>query len=147
MSRETKHTLHMTRIFDAPRPVVFDYFTQPELVKTWWVPPGTTAESVEIDLRVGGSCRWQVRGSKNQRIVITGTIKELIIPQRIVMTNQWEGLDATLITFEFIELGKQTEVRLIHHGIPAADMMPMFQTNWTKTLERLEEQLQSRGAL
>lgn len=141
MSKPTRHTLHLTRIFDAPRSVVFDYFTEPELVLTWWVPPGTTAESFEIDLRVGGACQWQIRGRKNQPIVITGIIKELIVPERLVMTNQWEGLDPTLLTFEFIDLGERTEVRLTHEGIPALDMMPMFEGNWTVTLDLLAQQL------
>ena len=141
MNNDTSNILHMTRIFNAPRSVVFDYFTVPELALTWWVPPGTTAESFEIDLRVGGAYRWQIRGRKNQLIVITGTIEELIIPERLVMTNQWEGLDPTRLTFEFTDLGTQTEMRLTHEGIPAIDMMPMFEGNWTKTLDLLAQQL------
>ena len=52
----TERELVMTRVFDAPRSLVFDALTKPELLKRWYVPSGWSMVLCEIDLRVGGAC-------------------------------------------------------------------------------------------
>ncbi|MBV7338153.1 SRPBCC domain-containing protein [Chloroflexi bacterium TSY] len=139
MNNENAQVLHMERIFNAPRQVVFDYFTVAELIKTWWGPGGTTTESAEIDLQVGGACRWDMRGPAGEKIVLTGFIKELSIPERIVMIHQWQGSDEeTLVTLEFIDLHHKTKLRLTHSGISAATALPAYREGWGGTLERLD---------
>lgn len=142
MGDNTLKTLYMERTFEAPRQVVFDYFTIPALVKTWWGPEGTVTEGVEIDLKIGGSCRWAMRSDTGQPLILTGTIKELIIPERIVMTNLWQGLDSeTLITLEFHDLGSQTLLRLTHQGIASTSAISLYREGWMNTLARLDRQL------
>lgn len=62
----TDRVIVMTRVFDAPRRMVFKALTKPELIKQWMLgPPGWTMPVCEIDLRVGGAYRYLWRGRRN----------------------------------------------------------------------------------
>ena len=60
----TDREIVMTRIFDAPRRLVFDAFTKPELLKRWFGPRGWSLVVCEIDFKVGGAFRFVLRGPK-----------------------------------------------------------------------------------
>ena len=138
MAPKQGHTIRVSRIFDAPRQVVFDYFTKPDLVKTWWGPEGVTTEHVEIDLRVGGACRWDMRQPDGAIHVTVGKCLEVVPPERLVITQKVDGLsDKMTITITFIDLGDQTEVMLIHAGITNAPLIPLLETGWASTFNRL----------
>src|SRR5688572_23970893 len=109
MDRE-QQTLRMERIFDAPRQLVFDYFTIPELICTWWGPQNVITEKAEINLYPGGSCRWEMRDSEGVLLILHGKIVEVVPPERLVMTHQWQGDErVTTLTLEFIEVGEKTK--------------------------------------
>ena len=101
----------MTRVFNAPRNLVYDAFTRPELVKRWLgVFGGWTLPVCEIDLRVGGRFRfvWRKEGAE---MGMGGVYKEIVPNQRIVNTEKFdspwyegEGLD----TVTFVERGGRT---------------------------------------
>ena len=75
----------MTRVFDAPRNLVFDAFTKPELVKRWLLgPPGWTMPVCEIDLKVGGAYRYFWRQSDGTEMGMRGVYREIIPPERVV---------------------------------------------------------------
>ena len=134
-----KQTLHMERIFDAPRQVIFDYFTVPELICTWWGPQNVTTEKAEIDLRSGGTCRWEMRDQNNALLILHGRIVEIIPPERLVMTHQWEGDDqVTTLTLEFMEAGEKTRLLLQQEGISKAIPIHLYDDWWTSTLARLQ---------
>ncbi|HSL47231.1 MAG TPA: SRPBCC domain-containing protein [Anaerolineales bacterium] len=134
-----KQTLHMERIFDAPRQVVFDYFTVPELICTWWGPQSVTTEKAEIDLQPGGSCRWEMRDAENKLLLLHGRVVEVFPPERLVMTHQWDGDDQmTTLTLEFIAMGKQTRLLLKQEGISKAIPIHLYDDWWTGTLARLQ---------
>jgi uncharacterized protein YndB with AHSA1/START domain len=82
----------MTRILDAPRRLVFDAFTKPELVKQWLLgPPGWTMPVCEIDLRVGGSYRYVWRNTTNgNEMGMGGVYREIAAPERIVATDKFD---------------------------------------------------------
>ena len=142
MSNQTGYTLRMERIFAAPRQLVFDYFTKPELIKTWFGPSGTVAESVEIDLQVGGVCRWHMKTAEGQRVLLFGSIKELTAPERVVMTHEWQGSNIeTVVTLEFIDLGDKTKLRLTHEGLTSADLIPLYREGWGKPFEQLDKEI------
>lgn len=78
----------MTRVFDAPRRLVFDAFTKPELLKRWLTgPPGWTMPVCEIDLRVGGALRYLWRGPAGEEMGMSGVFREITPPDRIVGTE------------------------------------------------------------
>ena len=84
--------LVMTRVFDAPRRLVFDAFTRPELVKRWLLgPPGWSMPVCEIDLRVGGKYRhvWR-RDSDGSQMGMGGVYREIVAPERLVATEKFD---------------------------------------------------------
>ena len=84
--------LVMTRVFDAPRKLVFDAHTKPELVRRWLLgPPGWSMPVCEMDVRVGGRYRWRWRNDENgQEFGFTGTFREVKPPSRIVHSEAYD---------------------------------------------------------
>jgi uncharacterized protein YndB with AHSA1/START domain len=80
----------MTRSFNAPRQLVFDAWTKPELVRQWLLgPDGWTMPICEIDLRVGGRYRW-VWQKGETRMGISGEYREIVAPERLVNTERFD---------------------------------------------------------
>jgi uncharacterized protein YndB with AHSA1/START domain len=81
----------MTRAFDAPRHLVFEAFTRPDLLRQWLLgPPGWTMPVCEVDLRVGGKYRYVWRNDKGVEMTAGGTYREIVAPERIVATETFE---------------------------------------------------------
>jgi uncharacterized protein YndB with AHSA1/START domain len=81
----------MTRAFDAPRPLVWDAVTKPELLKRWLgVHNGWELAVCEMDLRVGGTYRYVWRGPNRAEMGMGGTYLELVKPERIVNTEKFD---------------------------------------------------------
>jgi len=107
----------MTRTFDAPRLLVFDAFTRPELIKRWLgVRAGWTMPVCEVDLRVGGKYRYVWRGPKGNDMGMGGVFREIVAPERIVATEKFddswyagEAVDTTV----FVEKGGRTTVTMM----------------------------------
>lgn len=94
----------LTRVFDAPRDLVFEAYTKPEHVRNWYGLRTMTTHICEIDLRPGGAWRWGQRDDKGEEVVFSGVYKEIVRPERLVYTEGFEqmpgpALDVTL-TFE-----------------------------------------------
>lgn len=143
-----KQTFHMERIFDAPRQLVFDYFTIPELICTWWGPQNVTTVKAEINLYAGGSCRWEMRDAEGALLILNGRILEVVLPQRLVMTHQWEGDgQVTTLTLEFIEIGEKTELLLKQEGISKTIPIHLYDDWWTGTLTRLHTAISVKRSL
>jgi uncharacterized protein YndB with AHSA1/START domain len=81
----------MKRDFDAPRRLVFDALTKPELVKRWLLGcPGWTMPVCEIDLRVGGAYRFVWRGSDGTEMGVGGVHREIVKPEKVVATEKFD---------------------------------------------------------
>ncbi len=82
----------MTRAFDAPRTMVFDAYTKPELVRRWLLGPGGWSMPVcEIDLRVGGAYRYVWRNDSNgAEMAMGGMYREIVVPERVVATEKFD---------------------------------------------------------
>ena len=89
--------IRMTRAFDAPRELLFDAWTTPQMVCRWLLgPPGWTMPVCEIDLTIGGSYRFVVRNSSSgTEMGWGGVYREIVAPERIVTTElfdqDWTG--------------------------------------------------------
>jgi uncharacterized protein YndB with AHSA1/START domain len=104
----------MTRVFDAPRALVFRAWTTPDLLKRWLgVHNGWSMVVCEIDLRVGGSYRYAWRGREGREMGMRGVYREIVVPERIVSTEEfddpWYTGDA-VGTLAFAERNGQTTV-------------------------------------
>src|SRR4030088_909278 len=82
----------MTRVFDAPRTLVFDAFTKPELVRRWLLgPEGWSMPVCEIDLRVGGAYRYILREETTCKEMGMGRIfRDILRPERLVATERFD---------------------------------------------------------
>jgi len=108
----SEREIAMTRVFDAPRSLVFDAWTKPELLKRWLgVRGGWTFAVCEVDLRVGGSYRFVWRGPTGAEMGMGGVYREIVRPGRLVATEKFdeawyegEALDTTT----FVERGGKT---------------------------------------
>ncbi len=97
--------LQMSRVFDAPRDVVWDALTKPEHLRNWMLGPEDWEMLVcEIDLRPGGSYHYEWRHPNGQQMQISGVYRELRAPERIVNTENWgEEWPETLNTVTLTE--------------------------------------------
>ena len=102
----------MTRVFDAPRNLVFDAYTKPELLKRWLgVFGGWSMPVCEVDLRVGGKYRWVWRNTDGREMGVRGVYREVVRPERLVNTEKFDDPwypGESLITTTLAEQGGRT---------------------------------------
>ena len=84
--------LVMTRVFDAPRKLVYDAHTKPALVRQWLLgPPGWTMPVCDMDVRVGGTYRWVWRKETDgSEMGMGGVYREIKAPERLVTTEKFD---------------------------------------------------------
>jgi uncharacterized protein YndB with AHSA1/START domain len=120
--------IQVSRDFDAPRSLVFDAFTKPELVRRWLLgPPGWTMPVCEIDLRVGGSYRYVWRSEEDgSQMGIRGVFREIAPVERLVATERFddawypgEALDTTV--FEERRGITRTTITILYESQEARD--------------------------
>jgi uncharacterized protein YndB with AHSA1/START domain len=80
----------MTRVFDAPRSMVFDCYTKPELLKRWMAPEGWQLVVCDNDAKVGRSFRWEWRKMDGRDMSVSGVYRDVVRPERIVRTELFE---------------------------------------------------------
>ena len=104
--------VRVTRVFDAPRALIYDCHTKPDLVRRWLLgPPGWTMPVCEIDLRVGGRYRYVWRSEADgSEFALGGQFREIVSPERIVHTERFEGSETgdALCTLTLTEEGGRT---------------------------------------
>jgi len=112
LTTPTDREISMTRLFDAPRRLVFDAFTMPELVKRWLLgPPGWTMPVCEIDLRVGGAYRYVWRHADGKEMGMGGIYREIVPQERLVCTELFDEAwypGEALVTTILAEQGGRT---------------------------------------
>ncbi len=86
----TDREIVLTRIFDAPRHLVFDAFTKPELLKRWFGPRGWSLVVCEVDLTVGGAFRFVLRGPDGRDLGMRGVYQEIVPPERSVHIESFD---------------------------------------------------------
>jgi uncharacterized protein YndB with AHSA1/START domain len=103
----TDREIVFTRVFNAPRTLVFEAMTKPELLNRWFFgPPGWSLSICEIDLTVGGAYRYVWLGPDGTEMGMGGVHREIVPPERIVSTQlfdeDWTGGEAvgTLVLTE-----------------------------------------------
>ena len=87
----------MTRIFDAPRELVFKAHTDPDLIPQWWGLRNNTTIVEKMDVRPGGTWRFIQRDADGNEFAFNGEYREIIPPERLVNTFEYEGLPGHII--------------------------------------------------
>jgi uncharacterized protein YndB with AHSA1/START domain len=90
-----KQEMTITREFDAPRELVFKVITDPQLLPQWWGPRYLTTEVEQMDVRPGGQYRYIQRDAEGNAYAFHGVYHEILAPERIIDTFEFEGLPET----------------------------------------------------
>jgi uncharacterized protein YndB with AHSA1/START domain len=99
----------LTRVFDAPRSLVFEAFTKPELLKRWFGPRGWSLAVCEVDFRVGGGFRFVLRGPDGKEMGMRGVYREITPPERSVHVESFDDYPGeSQVTAVFVEQGGKT---------------------------------------
>ena len=156
----------ITRTFDAPRPLVFQAWTDPQRMARWWGPRGFTNPVCKLDVQPGGAYRIVMRGADGTDYPINGVYREVVEPHRLVMTVDcsehpaaWHDLvnpnrDKTqppalesVQTVTFDAHGGQTKltIRSSFESTATRDGLLKIGMNegWSQSLDRLAEELQT----
>jgi uncharacterized protein YndB with AHSA1/START domain len=121
--------IRMTRLFDAPRQLVFDAMTKPEHVRRWWgcISEGHSVTQCEIDLRVGGKWRFVHAGPEGEYPAFYGVYKEIEAPGRLVYTEIFEPYpdNGSLVTQLLTEENGKTRLDLTarYESLEVRDMV------------------------
>jgi uncharacterized protein YndB with AHSA1/START domain len=138
--------LVITRVFDAPRALVFKVWTDPLHLMRWWGPRDHPATQMRADLRPGGAwrgCLTAVAGG--QALWHGGVFREIAPPERLVFTFAWEedgerGLE-TLVTVTFAEEGGRTRMTMRQTPFRSVEERDGHRGGWTSAFDRLEDYL------
>jgi uncharacterized protein YndB with AHSA1/START domain len=152
LATPTEREIVITRVFDAPRKLVFDAHTKPELLKRWLTGgPGWSMAVCEVDLRVGGTYRYVWRRHNGAEMGMGGIHREIVPPERIVTTQlfdeDWTGGEV-IGTNVLTERGGKTTLTytLVYSSPEARDAVlktPMDQ-GMAAGYDKLEELLASQ---
>jgi uncharacterized protein YndB with AHSA1/START domain len=144
----TEREIHVVREFDAPRDTVFALFVDPRYIPEWWGPRGTTTTVDVMDVRPGGSWRFEATDCDGNATAFRGTYREVTAPERIVQTFEWEGMPGhvSVETATFEDLGdERTRVTTssIFHTVQERDGMlgSGMEGGLNETYQRLDELL------
>jgi uncharacterized protein YndB with AHSA1/START domain len=123
VERKSERELVVTRTFDAPARIVFEAWTQPELIKRWWAPrsAGVSLLSCEMDVRVGGRYRFEFGNETSKAMAFFGRYVEVTPHSRLVWTNE-ESDDGAVTTVTFEEKGGKT-LLVMHEHYPSKEAL------------------------
>lgn len=161
MTTENKQ-INITRVFDAPRELVWKAWTDPAMVKQWWGPEGFDSPEAQIDLRPGGSYLYCMRGLegdfKGSVNWSGGVYKEIVPNERLVLTDYFAdeqgnkvnptkyGFSADFpeeseVTVTFEEQDGKTKLNISYSPASAAAYDAMLKTGmqegWSSSLDKL----------
>lgn len=144
--------LTVTRVFAAPRDLLWTVWTEPAHAERWWGPDGFTTTIVESDLRPGGALVREMRAPDGAIVVATGTYDEVVPPERLVTSGELErpGQPAfgirTSVVFEEHDGKTTVTVHQTYSKLTpsaAAGAAEGAQVGWPQTFARLEAYLAS----
>jgi uncharacterized protein YndB with AHSA1/START domain len=145
-TKPTEREIVITRIFDAPRELVFKAWIDPKHVARWWGPQGFTNPVCELDARPGGAIHIHMRGPDGVVYPMKGVFREVVEPERLVFTTsafedeegqpQLEGL--TTVTFVEHEGKTKLTLHAVARGTPeAAAALAGMEEGWSQSLDKL----------
>ena len=146
--------LVITRIFNAPRELVWKAWTEPEHCMRWWGPKNFTTPHCQIDFRVGGQYLSCMRSPEGQDFWSGGAYLEIVPLEKIVCTDHFADDKGNIVpasyygmagdyplelkvSVTFEELNGQIKMTLRHIGVPAGEMSEMTSTGWNEMFDKL----------
>jgi uncharacterized protein YndB with AHSA1/START domain len=140
----------LTRVFDAPRELVFQAWTDPKHVAQWWGPQGFTNPVCELDVRPGGAIRIVMRGPAGVEYPMTGVYREMVPPERLVFLAVVDD-DGANVHFQVLTIltlaergGKTTltlRAKVVSATPESAPMLAGMEQGWSQSLRRFADYL------
>jgi uncharacterized protein YndB with AHSA1/START domain len=134
----------ITRVFDAPRELVFKTWTEPEQVACWFGPRGFTTplSTITMDVRPGGVWRACMIRDDETEHPTGGVYREVVEPERLVFTwgiAEGSGVvkDESVVTITFADLGGKTKMTFTQAGFSSDDERTSVEDGWTQSIDRL----------
>jgi uncharacterized protein YndB with AHSA1/START domain len=142
----------ITRTFNGPPRIVFEAWTNADLVKRWWAPRslGLTIVSCDSDVRVGGKYRWVLRPPAGDDFAFSGVYTEITPPSRLVYTHYYEPMmdaGAVIVTVTFTERDGKT-LFVSHELYPSKEVRKAaidsgMEKGMRNTMDQLDEVVMS----
>jgi uncharacterized protein YndB with AHSA1/START domain len=142
----TAQQIEITRVYDAPRELVWRAWTEPEELVQWWGPPGwsTPLETVTMDVRPGGDFRLTSVSDQGDEMPVVGVYREVVEQERLVLDEPAEGSwhegSESVVTFTDLG-GGRTEVRIRATLQTTDEMRQNAERGMQGTFDRLGEHL------
>lgn len=137
----TAPSLTITRTITGSPEEVFQAWTNPEVMSSWWGPEGMTGAECNLDVRDGGHWRAIMRGPNGEHTT-SGEYVRVDPPKELVFTWAWEndGVrgEETLVTVTFKPQGSNTALTLLHERFSKQETCDMHFEGWSSTLNKLE---------
>lgn len=132
--------LEITRIFDAPRQLVFAFWKKVDQLEQWWGCKDTTKLECQMDFRVGGffTCVMQIRNTGE--FTYRGQYDEIVEPEKIAYHADF-GPVTTRVVVQFVDLGAQTKMVLTQVGFPSQEICGHVSKGTTESFDKLESLL------
>lgn len=141
-------TLATKRALPAPRPLVYEAFTDPSKLARWWGPAGFTTPSLEFQARVGESYRIEMQSPEGDRFYLTGQFRDVDPPARLAFTFVWEDPDPddgeNVVALSFRDRGERTEVALAQGPFRTDARRALHRNGWVESLDKLAHLLSAR---
>jgi uncharacterized protein YndB with AHSA1/START domain len=153
------YDLVIERVFDAPRELVWKFWTDPEKIMLWWGPAYFTSPVCKIELRVGGRYLFCMRSPQGQDFYSTGVFREIVATERLVFADSFADAEGNVVsptsygmgadfpmetlvtvTFEDAPNGK-TKLTMRNAGVPAGEMREMTIAGWNQSFDKLAQSL------
>ena len=140
----------ITRVFDAPRALVWRAWTEPSMLAQWFGPRHFTSSVPELDLRVGGALRIVMHGPDGNDYPMQGVFREIVPPERLVFGNIAIDNDGnhllegeTIVTLS--EQSGKTTLTVKAHAVglvpTAPQMLAGMEAGWMQSIDKLERLL------
>ena len=140
--------LVISRVFDAPRSLVYKAWTEPERIAEWLGPRGFKGDVIKMDARVGGSYHFHMRSSDGTDHWLRGVHHEIVENERLAYTYAWADAKGnatrpeTLVTVTFEDLGgNKTRLTFRQEVFESTTARDMHNGGWNSSFERLAEYL------
>ena len=139
--------LAITRVFDAPRALVWKAWTQSQHMMHWCAPHGYVVTHCEGSLQVGDSWRSCMRSPQGEDLWVGGVYREIVENEKLAFTHVWEESDQprheTLVTVTFEDEGSKTRMKFRQEHFRSVASRDGHEGGWSESFERLGEYLQA----
>ncbi|MEO6907546.1 MAG: SRPBCC domain-containing protein [Abditibacteriaceae bacterium] len=145
-SEPEEKVLSITRVFDAPRHLVFEAWTKAEHLKKWLSPEGFTVQSSEGDVRPDGAWRSSMRNPDGELIKMDGVYREIVPNEKLVFTHAWDEETGgsgheTVITVTFADQDGKTRMNFHQAFFLAKETRDAHVGGWSQCFDKLSELL------